>query len=62
MPTLEVVLERDRKRPSKQVSVKFVTIIHEKMLPWQSQTDSPVIDNSSMTTGQTLEAMEAALT
>lgn len=49
LPSLDVVLKRDGERPpTSQVGLKFVKIIHEMMIPWQSQSDAPVIDNSSL--------------
>ena len=62
LPSLDVVIKRDGERPPpRQVGLKFVKIIHKMMIPWQGRSEAPAIDNSALTVGQTVGAIEAAL-
>ena len=61
LPSLDVVIKRDVERASHRVGLKFVKIIHEMMTPWQSDPEVAVIDNSNMSIGETVGAIEAAI-
>jgi hypothetical protein len=61
-PSLDVVVKRDGERPpSHRVGLKFLEIIHERMNHWRDGDSVPVIDNSCLSVGQTVQAIEAVV-
>lgn len=62
LPNLERCQERNEPREGQhRLTPRFVAWMHRTMVPWRSQSDIPVIDNSDLTIEQTLEELSRVL-
>ena len=62
LPALDAVLKRNREREAyHRLPPEMMKMTYEMMVPWRDCAGVPVIDNSCLSVGQTVRAIEAAI-